>query len=54
MNKHFYNFRTDEQKLEDYNKSNIHASIDDMELDEIISRDMYTIWEEVDGQKIFR
>lgn len=35
-----YDFRTDEQKLEDYNKSHIHASIDDMELDEIISRDM--------------
>lgn len=50
MNKHFYNFRTDEQKLEDYNKSDIYASIDDMELDEIISRDMGTIWEEVDGQ----
>lgn len=48
--KRTYDFRTDEQKLEDYNKSDICASIDDMELDEIISRDMGTIWEEVDGQ----
>lgn len=48
--KHNYDFRTDEQKLEDYNKSDIHASFEDMELDEIISRDMGSIWKEVDGQ----
>lgn len=37
-------------ELEEYNKHNIHASEDDMELDQLISYDMGTIWNEVDGQ----
>ena len=50
MNKHFYNFRSDEEKLKDYNNSKIKASMEDMELDTLISNDMANIWHEVGGQ----
>ena len=37
------------QKLKEYN-NDLYASFEDMELDEIISKDMMTIWQEVGGQ----
>lgn len=48
--KNNYEFRSDEQKLKDYNEHAIYASMDDMKLDELIASDMEKIYEEVGGQ----
>lgn len=48
--KNKYDFRSDEEKLKDYNNSKIKASMEDMELDTLISNDMANIWHEVGGQ----